>query len=203
MKKFINYISLMLLAVSSMAFVSCDEDVQRSITLSGQWNGDFGMYYIYTTNRGREIKFDSYDTDIVFYPDYDYATHGWGKQVDWYEEGPYEKMFYHFKWSIKDRILYLEYPHNPELNTAIYDYKMREDYFTGYFENSSTKFRLHKISDYYSWDDYESDWYYGYERDWDDGYFRSSPITRSVEVEDSAEDNGGEVIMRGNRFRTH
>ena len=41
---------------------SCDEDDKRSYKLSGDWYGDFGMYYY--TNRGQ--RFDSYDTEIQF-----------------------------------------------------------------------------------------------------------------------------------------
>ena len=61
------------------------------------------MYYEYEY-RGHIYTFDSYDTDIVFYPEYDYATYGYGYQVDWYEEGPYERMSFKFNWEIRDGV---------------------------------------------------------------------------------------------------
>lgn len=194
MKKFYFYLSFVLVALSSLMMVSCDDDVDRAITLSGSWRGDFGMYYIYE-HRGKEIQYNSYDTDIVFYPDYDYATHGYGKQVDWYERGPYEKMYYKFDWRIRDGVIYLTYPHNPELNTAIYDYTMSHNTFTGYFDNANDRFRLYKIADYYDWDYYHDDYYYYDRYDWYDDYFYSS---RAASVEEDNEP--GAIIKQGNRF---
>ena len=66
--KHFHFISAAL--VSVLLFnTSCQEleDYNQSITLSGQWTGDFGMYYDYEY-RGHILTFDSYDTDIVFYP---------------------------------------------------------------------------------------------------------------------------------------
>ena len=61
MKKTITTLSILLLAAT--AFTSCerDEDVDESMCLSGQWYGDFGMYYEYEY-RGHIYTFDSYDT---------------------------------------------------------------------------------------------------------------------------------------------
>ena len=70
-------------------------DVKQSIKFAGQWTGDFGMYYTYRY-RGQYLTFDSYDTDIVFYPEFDGATYGYGKQVDYYEHGPYSYIYNSF-----------------------------------------------------------------------------------------------------------
>lgn len=191
MKKFYQSLSVMLSVLSSLVMVSCDDDVQRSIELSGSWNGDFGMYYV--DGKGRE--WDSYDTDIVFYPDYDYATRGYGQQVDWYKHGPYTKMYYRFYWQIRNGVIYLDYPQAPELNTAIYDYRLNNCYFSGMCEGASTPFRLGKIEDYYNWSCYNGyDYGYYYDDDWywDYDYYT---YTRSGEA-----DEGLVIAKRGNRF---
>ena len=127
-----------------------DMDVHQSIKFAGQWTGDFGMYYNYRHN-GRLYTFDSYDTDIVFYPEYDGATYGYGKQVDYYERGPYTHIYNRFDWEIRNGIIYLEYYSDPSLDCAIYDYKMTPDRFQGRFGSSSDRFYLTKIADYYDW----------------------------------------------------
>lgn len=180
-------------------FSSCDNnDTHEAMVLSGQWRGDFGMYYDYVDSYGRSYTFDSYDTDIVFYPEYDYATHGWGKQVDWYDYGPYKYQYYYFYWSIRYGVIYLRYPDAPELNTEIREYRLTNDYLTGYFDNASSRFRLVKIADYYDWSPYSG--YYGYyNRDnWYDYY----PYYVKGDKANAPQKATGEghVVRRGNRF---
>lgn len=133
--------------------VEDDMDVHQSIKFAGQWTGDFGMYYTYRQN-GRLYTFDSYDTDIIFYPEYDGATYGYGKQVDYYERGPYEYIYNRFDWEIRNGIIYLEYYSDASLDCAIYDYVMTADNFRGRFGSSNDKFCLSKIADYYDWTAY-------------------------------------------------
>ena len=136
-----------------------DMDVHQSIKFAGQWTGDFGMYYNYRHN-GRLYTFDSYDTDIVFYPEYDGATYGYGKQVDYYERGPYTHIYNRFDWEIRNGVIYLEYYSDPSLDCTIYDYKMTPDRFQGRFGSSSDRFYLTKIADYYDWTVYMDYCYY-------------------------------------------
>lgn len=190
-----------------MAFTSCDTDRYRSMELSGQWRGDFGMYYEYEY-RGRIYTFDSYDTDIVFYPDYEFATHGWGKQVDYYEFGPYEYMYYQFDWRIINGEIQLSYPYDPELNTRIHNYRLTNSYFSGYFVNSTEPFRLYKITDFYDWGPYTNTYGYGMRYGWSWGGYYAN--TRSVSQQDSdstisimpdsTTTGEGRIISRGNRF---
>ena len=152
----------MLLASSSMLLSSCTyHDTEEAIVLSGQWQGNWGMYYEVEDPWGNIVAFDSYDADIVFYPDYDYATHGYGYQVDWYNEGPYERMSYRFHWSITSGIIHLTYPGYPEYNSDIRDYHLNYDRFRGYFTNGTQPFELYKIADYYNWS-YYYEWDYHY-----------------------------------------
>lgn len=194
--------TLTLLALCSL-FVSCNEDVERSMALSGQWRGDWGMYYE-IEHRGRIYRFDSYDTDIVFYPARDYATYGYGYQVDWYREGPYERMSYRFEWSIDNDVVRMYYPGYPEYNARIHDYYLSYDVFRGYFDGSSTPFRLYKLVDYYNWDDYAR-WDYHYWDSpiwsWDIYYMAKSRDGQLMQnaTADTPSDSA-RVVKIGNRF---
>ena len=174
-----NYVYILL--ISAFAFISCDDfdDINQSMALSGDWRGDFGMYYNYVDGRGRHYTFDSYDTRITFIPAYSQARHGRGTQVDYYEYGPYEYQYYKF--------------------TKINNYRMTNDYFSGTFSNTGTSFRLYKLADYYNWTPYVNVYGYGPRNDWDYGYPYYAPQTRSdVEATDSTS-NAGEVVGRGRR----
>jgi hypothetical protein len=155
--------------------VEDDMDVHQSIKFAGQWTGDFGMYYTYRQN-GRLYTFDSYDTDIIFYPEYDGATYGYGKQVDYYERGPYEYIYNRFDWEIRNGIIYLEYYSDASLDCAIYDYVMTADNFRGRFGSSNDKFCLSKIADYYDWTAYMD--YYNYYPN--DGWYWSPMYTQQA-----------------------
>ena len=199
MKK-LRQLCICLFTLTVMATLnSCDEDVSRSVTLSGEWYGDFGMYYYYGDRR-----FDSYDTRIVFYPDYNYATHGYGKQVDYYEYGPYAYQYYRFNWYIDRGDLVLEYPYDPDLNTVIHDYQMSNYYFRGYFGNSNTRFSLRKISDFYDWGAYDESYGFGWNSGWDGGYpyayTRTSCDTDSLSTTSPMPQEDTNLIKRGNRF---
>ena len=168
-RNLLKNICIMMVAMLSLS--SCgmvigweeDMDVKQSIKFAGQWTGDFGMYYTYRYH-GRLYTFDSYDTNIVFYPEYDGATHGYGKQVDYYERGPYEYIYNRFNWEIRNGIVYLQYHSDPSLDCAIYDYRMTADRFQGRFGSSNDKFYLTKIADYYDWTAY-MDYYFYYPND--------------------------------------
>ena len=168
-RNLLKNICIMMVAMLSLS--SCgmvigweeDMDVKQSIKFAGQWTGDFGMYYTYRYH-GRLYTFDSYDTNIVFYPEYDGATHGYGKQVDYYERVPYEYIYNRFNWEIRNGIVYLQYHSDPSLDCAIYDYRMTADRFQGRFGSSNDKFYLTKIADYYDWTAY-MDYYFYYPND--------------------------------------
>ena len=194
-----NYVYILL--ISAFAFISCDdfEDINQSMALSGDWRGDFGMYYNYVDGRGRHYTFDSYDTRITFIPAYSRARYGRGTQVDYYDYGPYEYQYYKFSWEINNGSLYLTYDYDPELDTRISNYRMTNDYFSGTFASTGTSFRLYKIADYYNWTPYVNVYGYGPRNDWDYGYPYYAPQTRSdVEATDSTS-NAGEVVGRGRR----
>ncbi len=160
------YQKIALVLCMTMSLSSCalvwnpeeDMDVNQSIKFAGEWTGDFGMYYDYRY-MGRIYTFDSYDTDIVFYPEFDGATYGYGKQVDYYDYGPYTHIYNRFDWEIRNGVIYIKYYVDNGMDCAIYDYIMTRDHFSGCFGNSSDKFYLSKISDYYDWSVYFDSYY--------------------------------------------
>ena len=134
-------------------FTSCHKDEKIAMKLSGEWEGYWGMYY--TDEEGNQ--YDSYQSSVVFYPDEKYDTKGQGYQIDWYNQadgGPYEKLFYSFTWYVDKKVIYLNYPGHPELNSRIRNYDLSKKHFTGYFNNSNTRFDLDAIWKVYKWSDY-------------------------------------------------
>ena len=189
----LNFIALLGLCVT---FTSCehDEDVHESMVISGQWTGDWGMFYIIGS-----YSFYSYKTDIVFYPTYDYATYGYGYQVDWYNYGPYERLSYRFYWEVRNGIIYIDYPYSPNYSVTIYDYRLTNNRFTGYFDTGTEPFMLRKITDYYDWH-YYYDWDYHY---WYSGWdyysnTRSAADSDSLSTDTIASE--GRIIKIGSRL---
>lgn len=183
MKKIFTLLNAVVLLSLCALFTACerDEDVEESMVLSGSWQGNWGMYYEYQYRDGYVRRFDSYDTDIEFTPDYRYATHGYGYQVDWYREGPYERLSYRFNWSIHNGVIHITYPANHHYDVDIYDYYLSNNYFSGSFSSGGDAFRLRKLSDFY-WDDY-----YGYD------YYEWGWTTWDAKTRGNKANNGDEA----------
>ena len=153
MKKFYSsLVALCLILAGGMMMVSCDEDTEDAIDLSGEWEGNMGMFIDYAGYR-----YDAHNTWIVFYPDYEYATHGYGEEVDYFtSDCPYRYQNLYFEWRIRDHVLYLTYPYNHELDVAIYDYRFRNKRSVLEFSINNEYFRLNKLRDFtdnwYWWD---------------------------------------------------
>lgn len=163
MKKYLKKILAAVAAIVSMASLTgCDEDLQMSAILSGQWRGDFGMFYEFE-DRGELVRLDCNESHLYFEQRSAYTTSGWGKQLDHYFYGPKEFVYHYFDWYIEDRVLYIHYPYEPELDVAIYDYRTHHGVFTGYFGDSNTRFYLQKEEPYDDWDSYG--YYYAPARD--------------------------------------
>lgn len=195
MRKLHTLFSTIAMLALCTSLTSChNEDVHESIVLSGQWRGDWGMFYEIADRGGRIYRYDSFDTDIVFYPEYNYASYGYGYQVDWYDYGPYERLSFRFTWRVENGIVSIYYPGYPEYNTFIRDYRLDNDYFSGYLGDSGTRFRLSKIRDYYDWS-----YYYGYDYHfWDWDYYYGK--TRSADSGEIPFGDGATIIKVGNRY---
>lgn len=196
------FLIAIILMMSAFALTSCVdmEDTSQSMALSGEWRGDFGMYYTYVDGRGRHYTFDSYDTRLTFIPAYAHALHGRGTQVDYYEYGPYEYQYYKFSWSVNNGNIYLTYDYDHELDTRISNYRMTNDFFSGTFASSGTSFRLCKIADYYNWTPYVNIYGYDSRDDWYDNYPYYAPYSRSNGEESQDSTNAtGYVLSRGRK----
>lgn len=156
-----NKIGLLVAALMMIVGLSgCDDDEKMAFNLSGEWHGYFGTSYSISNRHGKEQVFYSDETYLKFVPDYPFATHGYGIEVDYYYDGPYEYQYFHFDWEIRDERLELSYPHNHAMNAVIDDYKMNSYRFRGYC--GGEYFSLHRVDDDYDWECYHDD--YGYIR---------------------------------------
>lgn len=195
MKKF--FATAICLVSALCAFTSCDEDDMQGMALSGCWEGDFGMCYDYEYNYHGHTKYAtaySAYTDIQFYPYDNYYDRGYGYQVDFYREGPWDKVYHSFTWQVRNSIIYLDYCQSgeEELTTFFRDYEMTNNYLTGYFGNTNSTFKLRKYQDYYNWTPYITtygDYSYGYGYGWYDNYgwdYDYLARTRGTEADSTA-----------------
>lgn len=200
MKKILYSIPILFCLAATAALTSCmDDDTEQSMILSGEWRGDFGMFFEYEDRFGRIRRFDSYDTYITFIPAYDYARYGRGTQVDYYREGPFEYQYYNFNWRVDNGNIYLTYDYDPQLNTRISSYSMTNTYFSGIFASSGTAFRLNKMVDYYDWTPYVNTYGYDYRDDWTYGYPYRAPFSRTDNGTPSDSTSAAAQVIRQGR----
>ena len=159
MKKFYSsLVALCLILAGGMMMVSCDEDIEDAMDLSGDWEGDMGMYMDLDGDPNTQYDiFDAHNTWIAFYPKDDYATWGYGEEVDYFtSDCPYRYQNLYFEWHIRNQVLYLEYPYNHKLDVAIYDYRFRNKRTVLEFTINNEYFcHLNKLRD-----GYENSWYW-------------------------------------------
>lgn len=201
MKK--NYLALLLGALTALAsFTSCtDDDDVKGMVLSGEWRGDFDMYYDYQYSWGDVMRFWATETYLEFIPYSNSYNSGYGYQVDFYDDydSPYDEIYHSFKWEVRYGTIYMYYRGEEEWDTYLRDYHMTNDRLTGYFEDTSNRFSLWKLTDYYDWTpyinaygDYNSEYGYGYGRP---GYYYRKTPTKTSSGEQV---EPGKIIHYGN-----
>ena len=200
MKKFFVILSVMFAA--AVGFSSCNSDDENEArVLSGEWEGDWGMWY----EDEDGFIFDADYTYIKLVPDHSNATHGIGYQEDYYSwdtsghvRSYYRYLWYKFDWEVRDGILYLYYYDDLGLDTFIRDYKLDNNYFSGYFGDSRTRFRMSKLTDYYYWTPsmYIQRGWYGYDVYYDDYYSKQYEGT----AKSKAVQKAPAIVKRGSRF---
>lgn len=170
-------------------FSSCDDDRDRSIVLSGEWEGDFFAYYEYCFDEMPDKWFRAYadESVLVFTPNHYRASHGYGYEVDFYtsacahNNAPYERFVNQFEWGIEDGHIYLTFKDDHNLDVYITRYELDNEVFSGRFE-SGNPFCLYKVEDYYDYSTLgDGDYFYsgthGYGRD--NGDIHYAPSSRS------------------------
>lgn len=194
-----HFTSLLLAAVCFGSFVSCDEDDMKGMVLSGDWEGNFGMYY--TIDDGYHYKtYDSYDSDLSFIPYSNSYSSGYGYETDYYKFGPYDEIYHAFTWEVRNGTIYIDYrsPSDAHLSTYMRDYHMTNDELTGYFGDTGSRFTLYKYHDQYDWKPYINsygDYNRGYGYGYHDSYYYAH--TRGA---DSTEVKPIKVVHYGNRY---
>ena len=197
MKK--NYLAILLGALAALAtFTSCtDDDDVKGMVLSGEWQGDFDMYYDYQYSWGDIVTFVADKTYLEFIPFEHSYNSGYGYQVDFYYDrsSPYDEIYHAFSWEVRYGTIYLYYKGEHEWDTYLRDYRMTNDRLTGYFENTSNPFSLRKLTDYYDWTPYINtygDYYHGY------GYGYGRPGYYYSKTRGGEEAMDGKIVRYGN-----
>lgn len=172
MKKIHSLATILMLALSSLALTSCDNDDAIADTLWGVWKGNM---YVTGEYDGR-VYYSSYST-IGFDKDpYDYAS-GSGYWIDEFSNAPWDYYATHIEWQVNNSDIII---HSLEDDTyfTIHNYSLSGNYFSGEIwseDGSRQAFRLVKTSSP-DWNDYDWGW------DWNDGYGYYSPARQSEDV---------------------
>lgn len=154
MKKFKSLLTMVMVALMSLSFSSCDEDANTAYYLDGTWRGNM---YVNSSYNG--VTYTSTYSVITFNAGYDSGTGYW---VDYYNNGHYGRRNYvanHIYWKVKDRNIYIHFEEENS-DVVIYNYGLNDRYFSGQVDagGSYADFRLTKDYDYDDWDDL--DWGY-------------------------------------------
>lgn len=184
-------ITTLLIALTAMLCVSCDEDSEVAYYLEGEWEGNMGMYYVYNDRYG-SVEYDAQYTNIRFFRQT--LTSGYGDQVDFYRTGPYRWQSFSFRWRVQDGNIYLYYDYANELDCVIYDYYLDYNYLGGRIGN--TRIRLTKLDDF-KWSDYNN-YNNGYSYSYYNSYYSYAKTRAGESVTDSVQT--GKIVKRGSRF---
>lgn len=196
MKRFRTILSLLIILLTgTLALSSCDVylpdnpynpyypnngegDRSRAYTISGEWQGNFGMYYLQQNPlTGEYVQFNAATSYVLFQSDYYGARTGWGKQIDYYNYGPIAYRYHRFYWEVRNGVLYLTYPSDHNLDVAIYDYYLSQYRFTGRTGTSGFTFNLRSLS-FNEWGSFTGDAYDRTSSTWNwDGYIGTRSVT--------------------------
>ena len=212
-----KYLALLMGAMMVMAgFTSCDEDVTRGRVLSGDWSGDFGMFYTFEDRYGDIWDVDAIETYLEFIPYSGSSTRGTGYQVDYYDDFkdrgrlirvPYTEVYHSFEWTIENGIIYLDYcrRQDEDLNTFLLVAEGKsvpgEILEIG---NTNSRFYLYKQNDFFNWTPYINDFgYWGHGAGW--GYYYSDYYgyyagTRAETGEQTEQGESFKLLHYGSRY---
>lgn len=180
---------MVLLAVLSMSFVSCewDDDDEIAYTLEGTWRGK-----MYMSEEWNGEEYDATYSEICFLRDpYRYSS-GTGYWVDYYDNYGWGRNYVanHIEWTVNDRTITVYFV---EEGTTLWidNFRLSDNYFSGVIHDGDTRvdFRLQHMSSP-NWDNY----YWGYD-DWDYYYYSKENKTTRATHADSTWTQDGNVQM--------
>lgn len=141
MKKIYNYITLVLMVMTSVTlFTGCDDrywndnrDRDEAYTLEGTWTGYIDTYLYDRFG----IRGDSYRTTMYFERENSYG--GWGYELDYNLYSRYDDYYYcEFRWDVVNGNIRISYADS--WNTVyIYDYTLTDYHFRGYMDDGTTR----------------------------------------------------------------
>lgn len=139
--------------ITTLAFTSCDDDIDVAYDLNGIWQGTIeGNYYYdrYGNNEG-------WDTEIEFVQHGDFASGGYGYEVDysWRTGRGYSSSF---NWEVRNGRIHMLYDDGYHIVVRDYEfyYVGNGQRFRGYFDDYDTgetlaSFNLVKVSGWSNW----------------------------------------------------
>jgi len=161
MKKLKSLIAVILMAMTTFTFTSCDEDEYIADTLWGVWEGDMYAYYDYNGYRYQSSK-----SVLAFDHDpYSYAS-GSGYWIDYYSNAPYDYYASRITWTVQNQVIKI-WSIEEDKDYYISDYSLNDGAFHGYIDSGDfsgpIEFHLYKTASP-DWSDYDwNGWgYYDY-----------------------------------------
>lgn len=159
MKKFTSFLTVVLLALMSITFTSCDEDSNIAYTLDGTWKGNMYVEYGNYNATYTVIRFDQNDG---FYS-------GTGYWIDYYQKNYWHGNNYianRINWTVRNGNIYIDLL-DERSSVVIYDYALSDRKFSGYVDASNGNrayFEMYRDSYGYNWRDYDWGYDWGYDK---------------------------------------
>ena len=131
--------TLVMLVLTVMALGSCnwssdDPDRQEARVLEGTWTGYIDTYYWDRWG----LTGNSYRTAMNFVRRDSYG--GWGYEVDYNLDSPYENYAYcEFEWEVYRGDILITYADSKWNTVAIYDYALSSNRFWGYMDDGTSR----------------------------------------------------------------
>lgn len=163
-KKISMLMALVVVALMSMTFISCDDDDSDvAYTLAGTWEGNMQVYYQYGG-----VTYEATYSQICFSQDpYSYSS-GRGYWIDYYNRGGWGSDYIanHINWTVSNGNIYVHFIEEGT-DIVITNYGLDDNYFDGeiVMDGVYTRFSLTHTSSP-NWSNfhygYDFNYYYGY-----------------------------------------
>lgn len=143
MKRLTMLLKPVLLAVLTLALVSCDDDPYIADSLAGTWKGKMYVSSVYDG-----YTYDATYSELCFNQDpYSYSS-GTGYWVDHYAgSAPYEYIANHTEWTVRNGVISI-YLIEEGTTVQIANYHLSDGYFVGtiYYGDDRVDFKLRHTS---------------------------------------------------------